>query len=262
MTKLDGDARGGAALSVKHVTGVPLKFIGTGEHLDALEEFHPERMAGRILGMGDVLTLVEQAQQKFDQDEMKEQEERLRRGEFTLDDFRKQLGQIRKLGPLNKVLGLIPGMGGMSQMLGNVDAEADMTRLFGIIDSMTKDERRNPSKVIDQSRRRRIAEGAGVEPAEVNQLVKQFDGMAQMMKQMAGLGIRDRMKKMQELQRDGRLDPGATLNRQKVGTGKRLSARERADLKKQREKELRKRKRDQKHGRDGDGPNNNGNPRG
>jgi len=262
MTKLDGDARGGAALSVKHVTGVPLKFIGTGEHLDALEEFHPERMAGRILGMGDVLTLVEQAQQKFDQDEMKEQEERLRRGEFTLDDFRKQLGQIRKLGPLNKVLGLIPGMGGMSQMLGNVDAEADMTRLFGIIDSMTKDERRNPSKVIDQSRRRRIAEGAGVEPAEVNQLVKQFDGMAQMMKQMAGLGIRDRMKKMQELQRDGRLDPGATLNRQKVGTGKRLSARERADLKKQREKELRKRKRDQKQGRDGDAPDSNGNPRG
>jgi len=209
-----------------------------------------------------VLTLVEQAQQKFDQDEMKSQEERLRRGEFTLDDFRKQLSQIRKLGPLSKVMGLIPGMGNMSQMLGNVDAEADMTRLFGIIDSMTSDERRNPSKVIDQSRRRRIAAGAGVEPSEVNQLVKQFDGMADMMKQMAGLGMRDRMKKVQELQRDGRLDPGATLARQKVGTGKRLSPRERADLKKQREKEIRKRKRDQKHGRGDDAPPSNGNPRG
>ena len=111
MTKLDGDARGGAALSVKHVTGVPIKFIGTGEHLDALEEFHPDRMAGRILGQGDLLTLVEKAQQEFDQEEMRLQEERLRKGEFTLDDFRKQLSQIGQLGPLQKVMGLIPGMG-------------------------------------------------------------------------------------------------------------------------------------------------------
>ncbi len=259
MTKLDGDARGGAALSVKAVTGVPLKFIGTGEHLDALEEFHPERMAGRILGMGDVLTLVEQAQQKFDQDEMLEQEERLRRGEFTLEDFRKQLAQIRRLGPLQKVMGMIPGMGNMSQMMGDVDAEGDLGRLFGIIDSMTTEERRNPSKVIDQSRRRRIAAGAGVDPTEVNQLVKQFDGMADLMKQMAGMGMRDRMRKMNEMQRDGRLDPGSTLARQKKGTGKRLSARERADLKKQREKELRRRKREQK-GERGTGDRNN--PRG
>ena len=194
MTKLDGDARGGAALSVKAVTGVPIKFIGTGEHLDALEEFHPDRMAGRILGMGDVLTLVEQAQQKFDQDEMAKQEERLRKGEFTLDDFKKMLGQTKKLGPINKIMGMIPGMGGMSEMLGDVDAEGDMRRLAGIIDSMTPDERRNPSKVVDQSRRRRIAAGAGVEPHEVNELVKQFDGMADMMKQMSGMGMRDRMK--------------------------------------------------------------------
>ena len=117
MTKLDGDARGGAVLSVKHVTGVPIKFIGTGEHLDALEEFHPDRMARRILGMGDILTLVEQAQQKFDQEEMAEQEERLRKGEFTLDDFRNMLGQTRKLGPLNKVMSMMPGMGGMQEML-------------------------------------------------------------------------------------------------------------------------------------------------
>ena len=147
MTKLDGDARGGAALSVKAVTGVPIKFIGTGEHLDALEEFHPDRMAGRILGMGDVLTLVEQAQQKFDQDEMAQQEERLRKGEFTLEDFRKMMGQTSKLGPLSKMLGMIPGMGGMTKMLGDVDHEDEMKRLGGIIDSMTPDERRNPSKI-------------------------------------------------------------------------------------------------------------------
>jgi signal recognition particle subunit SRP54 len=260
MTKLDGDARGGAALSVKAVTGVPLKFMGTGEHLDALEEFHPDRMASRILGMGDVLTLVEQAQQKFDQDEMQKQEERLRRGEFTLDDFRKQLSQIGRLGPLNKIMGMIPGMGGLTKMMGDVDAEGDMKRLVGIIDSMTADERRNPSKVIDQSRRRRIATGAGVEPAEVNQLVKQFDGMADIMKRMAGMGIRDRMREVQQLQRGGLLDPGATLARQKKGTGKRLSARERADLKKQREKEMRRRKREGKRG-DSNNPGHNGDPR-
>ena len=269
MTKLDGDARGGAALSVKAVTGVPLKFMGTGEHLDALEEFHPDRMASRILGMGDVLTLVEQAQQKFDQDEMLKQEERLRRGEFTLDDFRKQLGQIGRLGPLNKVMGMIPGMGGLQKMMGDVDAEGDMKRLLGIIDAMTPDERRNPSKIIDQSRRRRIAQGAGVEPAEVNQLVKQFDGMAEVMKRMSGMGIRERMKEVQQLQRGGFLDPGATLTRQKKGTGKRLSASERAELKKHREKELRRRKRDEKRGGKTDNnnpgqnnsPGQNGNPR-
>ncbi len=264
MTKLDGDARGGAALSVKAVTGVPLKFMGTGEHLDALEEFHPDRMASRILGMGDVLTLVEQAQQKFDQDEMQKQEERLRRGEFTLDDFRKQLGQIGRLGPLNKIMGLIPGMGGLTKMMGDVDAEGDMKRLLGIIDSMTPQERRNPSKMIDQSRRRRIATGAGVEPSEVNQLVKQFDGMADMMKRMAGLGVRERMREVQNLQKGGFLDPGSTLTKQKKGTGKRLSARERADLKKQREKEMRRRKRDEKRGRgnDNNNPGQNGDRRG
>ena len=115
MTKLDGDARGGAALSVKAVTGVPIKFVGTGEHLDALEEFHPDRMAGRILAQGDVLSLVEQAQQKFDQEEMAQQEARLRKGEFTLDDFKKMLGQTKKLGPINKIMGMIPGMSGMSE---------------------------------------------------------------------------------------------------------------------------------------------------
>lgn len=244
MTKLDGDARGGAALSVKAITGVPIKFVGTGEHLDALEEFHPDRMAGRILGQGDVLTLVEQAQQKFDQDEMAKQEERLRKGEFTLDDFKKMLGQTKKLGPLNKIMGMLPGMGGLSEMMGNIDAEKDMRRLGGIIDSMTPDERRNPSKVIDQSRRRRIAAGAGVEPHEVNELVKQFDGIADIMKRMSSMGIRDRMRTMQEMTKGGMMNPGGMLAKQKVGTGKRLTPQERAKLKKDRERELRRKKRD------------------
>ncbi|MBI3836398.1 MAG: signal recognition particle protein [Planctomycetia bacterium] len=245
MTKLDGDARGGAVLSVKQVTGVPIKFIGTGEHLDALQEFHPERMAQRILGMGDILTLVEQAQQKFDSDEMAKQEERLRKGEFTLDDFRKQLGMTKKLGPMNKIMGMIPGMGGLTEMMGDMDAEGDMKRLEGIIDSMTPAERRNPSKIVDQSRRRRIAAGAGVEPHEVNELVKQFDGMASIMKELGSLGMRDRVRKVQELQR-GLANPNAQLQKPKLGTGKRLSSEERAKLRKQREKDLRRRKREAK----------------
>ncbi len=242
MTKLDGDARGGAALSVKQVTGVPIKFIGTGEHLDNLEEFHPDRMAGRILGMGDVLTLVEQAHEKFDQEEMKKQEESLRKGEITLDTFRDMLRQIKKLGPLQKVMGMIPGMGGMSGMMDQFD-ESEMQRFFGMIDSMTPDERRNPN-LIDQSRRRRIAAGSGVEPHQINELVKSFDGMASMMKEMSSLGMRDRMKKMNELQRGGFMDPGSRFGRTKVGTGKRLSPDEKRKLKKQREKELRKKRRE------------------
>jgi signal recognition particle subunit SRP54 len=246
LTKLDGDARGGAVLSVKAVTGVPVKFIGTGEHLDALQEFHPERMSQRILGMGDILSLVEQAHDKFDQDELAAQEERLRKGEFTLEDFRKQLLQTRKLGPLHKIMGMIPGMSGIAESLGDTDAEGDMRRLVGIIDSMTVAERRNPSRMVDPSRRRRIAAGAGVEPHEVNDLVKQFDGMADMMKKMASMGLRDRLKAVQQLQQGGMLHPGAQLGRSKQSTGKRLTPQERAKLKKQREKEARKRKRDGK----------------
>ncbi len=244
MTKLDGDARGGAALSVKAVTGVPIKFVGTGEHLDALEEFHPDRMAGRILGMGDVLSLVEQAQQKFDQEEMAKQQQRLSKGEFTLDDFKKMLGQTKKLGPLNKIMGMIPGMSGLNEMIGQVDAEKDMRRLVGVIDSMTPEERRNPSKVIDQSRRRRIAAGAGVQPHEVNELVKQFDGIADVMKRMSGMGIRDRMKTVQQLGQGGMLNPGARFAKQKKGTGKRLTPTERAQQKKLRKRELRRKKRE------------------
>jgi len=246
LTKLDGDARGGAALSVKAVTGVPIKFIGTGEHLDALEEFHPDRMAGRILGMGDVLTLVEQAQRKVDQEEMARQEARLRKGEFTLDDFRKLMEQTGKLGPMNKLMGMIPGMSQMGDMIGDADAEDEMRRLRGIIDSMTPDERRNPSGVVDQSRRRRIADGAGVQPHQVNELVKQFDGIADVMKQMSGMSMKGKMKAMQELTQGAMANPGGKFSKKKQGTGKRLSPKEKAKMKKLREKEARRRRRGSK----------------
>jgi signal recognition particle subunit SRP54 len=245
MTKLDGDARGGAALSVKAVTGVPIKFIGTGEHLDALDEFDPERVAGRILGMGDIVGLVKQTQEKLDKEEMQKAEARLRKGEFTLDDFKKQLGQISKLGPIQKVMGMIPGMGGMAKMLGDQNPDMDMRRLVGIIDSMTPDERRNPRKTVDQSRRGRIAKGAGVEPHEVNELVKQFDAMADMMKKFANMGMMERMKAMSQLG-PSMMNPNAKLAKPSAGTGKRLSSAEKAKLKKQREKELRRRKREEK----------------
>jgi signal recognition particle subunit SRP54 len=247
LTKMDGDARGGAAISVKQVTGVPIKFIGTGEHLDALEEFHADRMAGRILGQGDILTLVEKAQREFDQDEMLRQEERMKKGEFTLDDFKTQLSQIKRLGPLQKVMGLIPGMSAFKDVMNDMDPEQDMKRLFGIIDSMTQDERRNPTKVIDQSRRRRIASGAGVEPHEVNELVKQFDVMSTMMTSLAGKGMRERMRIVREMQ-SSLTNPNASMAKKKQHTGKRLSTSEKAKLKKERDREMRKRKRDQRGG--------------
>jgi signal recognition particle subunit SRP54 len=225
---------------------VPIKFLGVGEHLDALEEFHPDRLAGRILGQGDILTLVERAQREFDQDEMKLQEERMKKGEFTLDDFRKQMGQIGRLGPLQKVMGMIPGMSGLMGQMGDVDAEGDIRRLMGIIDSMTPEEKRTPSKTIDQGRRRRIAAGAGVEPHEVNELVKQFDAMAQVMTSMAGKGMRERMKMVRDLQNGAMADPSGQLSRKKVGTGKRLTPQERAKLKKERDREIRKRRREGK----------------
>lgn len=243
MTKLDGDARGGAALSVKSITGVPIKFIGTGEHLDALEEFHPDRMAQRILGMGDVLTLVEQAQKKFDQDEMLRQQEQLRKGEFSLDDFDKMIGQLTKLGPLQKVMKWIPGLGNLTKMMENEDADQDIPRLRGIIHSMTPQERRNPTRLIDQSRRRRIAAGAGVEPSEVNQLVKQFDFMAAQMKKLSQMGMMDRAKAVSQMEKEGLLDPTRGMMKEKGSTGKRLSPEEKRRQKKMREREERRRRR-------------------
>lgn len=244
MTKLDGDARGGALLSVKHVTGVPVKFIGTGERLESLEPFRPEGMASRILGMGDVLEMVRTAQSEFDQEQLAKTEERLRQGEFTLDDFRSQLKQIAQPGLMRRMMGLMPGMGELTKALNDQDTEQDVKRLFGIIDSMTPGERRNP-RVIDSSRRQRIALGAGVAHSEVNELIKQFDGISSMMKMMAGRGIGDRMQMVRQLQRGGMLDGSGRIERQKIGTGKRLTTEEKAKLRKLREKELRKRKRGQ-----------------
>src|SRR5262245_2882468 len=244
MTKLDGDARGGALLSVKEVTGVPIKFIGTGEHLDALEPFRPEGMASRILGMGDVLGLVDTVQKAVDMEKAKELEAKLAAGEFTLDDFKGQLRQMMQPGLMKKLIGLMPGMGQFTEMLNGEDTEGDLKRTLGIIDSMTQQERRNP-KVIDPSRRNRIARGAGGQVQDVNALLKQFDMMAPMMKTLAGKGMGQRMQAIQELQKSGMFNPGAKMPKMKGDTGKRLTSKEKAELRKKREKDLRKKKKGQ-----------------
>jgi len=258
MTKLDGDTRGGALMSVKHVTGVPIKFIGTGEHLDALEPFRPEGMASRILGLGDIVGLVDQVRQVVDEKEQLALEEKIKAGEFTLDDFKTQLEHFAKPGLMQKMLSMMPGMGDLSKMMGDVDAEGDTKRLIGIINSMTLAERRNP-RVIDPSRRNRIAAGAGVQTTEVNQLVKQYDMMAPIMKSMAGKGMSGRMQAIRELQQSGALDPGGMMAKPKGNTGKRLSPKEKAKLKKQREREIRRAKR-QGQGRGGAGEFEGGSP--
>ena len=214
LTKLDGDTRGGAALSVKAVTGVPIKYIGVGEQLDRLEEFHPDRMAGRILGGGDLATLMEKAQREFDSADMEEQQRKMAEGKFTLDDFRKQMGQIKKLGSLKDVMKMIPGMGSMVDDNPDIDAEGDMKRIEGIIDSMTLDERSNPDR-IDRSRRNRIAQGSGSDPAEVNRMLKDFQQMAGMMTKMAGMGMRDRMKAMKELSSGDMMNPDSQGKKEK-----------------------------------------------
>ena len=178
MTKLDGDARGGALLSVKHVTGVPIKFIGTGEHLDSLEPFRPEGMAGRILGHGDIVALVEETQRLVDEKERAQMEQKLLKGEITLDDFKDQLEKFMQPGLMMKLLGLMGGpIKDMKKMMEGEDTEGGMKRMIGIINSMTLEERHHP-KIIDPSRRQRIASGAGVQTPEVNQLIKQFDMMS------------------------------------------------------------------------------------
>jgi len=184
LTKLDGDARGGAALSVKAVTGCPIKFVGMGEKLEALEVFYPDRMASRILGMGDVLSLIEKAQDAFDVEEAKKMEKKLRKDEFTLDDFISQMHQVRKLGSLDQILGMIPGMGGMRKQLGEVDLNGkEIKRIEAIIYSMTPKERRDVT-LINGSRRKRIALGSGTQVQDVNRLIKQFTEVRKMMKQM------------------------------------------------------------------------------
>jgi signal recognition particle subunit SRP54 len=185
MTKVDGDARGGAAISMREVTGVPIKFLGTGEKVDAIELFHPDRMASRILGMGDVLTLIERAQSEMDEEEARKAGEKLMSGEFTLDDFLKQMQQVKRLGPIGQLLEMIPGMNKMSQDVDLSNAEGELKRIEAIIQSMTQYERRNP-RMIKASRKRRIAAGSGTQVAEVNALLRQFREMQKMMKQLRG----------------------------------------------------------------------------
>jgi signal recognition particle subunit SRP54 len=184
MTKLDGDARGGAALSVKAVTGKPILFASTGEKLEAFDRFHPDRMASRILGMGDVLSLIEKAEQQIDEKQALDLEQKMKSNQFTLEDFLQQLKQVRKMGPISGLLGMLPGMGAMKQ-LKNADVdEHELDRVEAIILSMTPEERANPG-LIKGSRRKRIANGSGTKIQHVNQLVKQFDQMRKMMRHMA-----------------------------------------------------------------------------
>jgi signal recognition particle subunit SRP54 len=185
LTKMDGDARGGAALSIRSVTDQPLKFVGVGEKFDALEPFHPDRVASRILGMGDVLSLIEKVEQNIDQKKTEEMQRKLIENEFTLDDFRDQLRQLRKLGPLESLLGMMPQIGPLKDLKNVKVDESELTRVVAIIDSMTPHERHN-HMIINGSRRRRIARGSGTTVQEVNQLLKQYAQARKMMKSLTG----------------------------------------------------------------------------
>jgi signal recognition particle subunit SRP54 len=197
LTKMDGDSRGGAALSVRHVTGRPIAFVGTGEKTDALEPFHPDRLASRILGMGDVLSLVEKAQQTVDQDKAQEMVRKLREDSFSLEDFREQLRQVRQLGPLDQILGMLPFGKALKAGPKELDGEqADLDRFDAIILSMTPGERKNP-EVINGSRRQRIARGSGTSVQDVNRLLKQYAQLRKMMKQFKN--VEGRMGKMKGL---------------------------------------------------------------
>ncbi|HWR38656.1 MAG TPA: signal recognition particle protein [Patescibacteria group bacterium] len=191
LTKLDGDARGGAALSVKAVTGCPIKFAGTGEKMEALETFHPDRMASRILGMGDVLTLIEKAESTLDLEKAREMEKKFRKDQFTLDDFLEQIEQVKKLGPLNQIMGMIPGLNKIKQLKDMDFDDKEIKRLIAIIRSMTGKERRDPA-IINGSRRKRIALGSGTRVQDVNRLLKQFEEARKM------------MRKFQDMQKSGK----------------------------------------------------------
>ncbi|MDQ0113047.1 signal recognition particle protein [Paenibacillus harenae] len=186
LTKLDGDTRGGAALSVKAVTGCPIKFAAMGEKIDSLEPFHPERMASRILGMGDMLSLIEKAQAGIDADQAKEMERKMRTAEFTFDDFLEQMAQVRKLGPLDQIMDMLPGMNKMKGVKDMKIDEKQIGRVEAIVRSMTKDEKQKP-ELLNHSRRKRVAAGSGTTIVEVNRLIKQFDDMKKMMKQFSSM---------------------------------------------------------------------------
>ncbi|MCL6598795.1 MAG: signal recognition particle protein [Alicyclobacillus macrosporangiidus] len=189
LTKLDGDTRGGAALTVRAATGCPIKFVGLGEKIEPLEPFHPDRLASRILGMGDVLSLIERAQEAIDLEKAQEMEHKLRTAQFTLDDFREQLQQVRKLGPMDQILKMLPGVNKIKGIENLQVDERRLQRIDAIISSMTKEERQDPS-IMNASRRRRVAMGSGVTVREVNQVLNQFEQAREMMKRFAGLGKR------------------------------------------------------------------------
>jgi signal recognition particle subunit SRP54 len=191
LTKVDGDARGGAAISVRSVTGVPIKFLGVGEKTDGLEVFHPDRLASRILGMGDVLTAIEKAQEVMDQEQALQMGQKMVKGEFNLEDFRDQLQQLKKMGPISQLLDMIPGMSQLGQDLAPDVTDQQMKLIEAIINSMTPGERRNP-RIINASRKRRIARGSGTSVTEVNDLLSQFRQMQRLMKQLGGAGKRGR----------------------------------------------------------------------
>lgn len=200
LTKFDSDTRGGAALSVKHVTGAPIKFIGVGEKLDALEEFFADRMAGRILGMGDVVSLVEKAQQEVSQEEAERIQKRMEKGQLTMDDFLGQMKTLRRMGPMKQLLGMLPGVG---SALKDVQVEEkQLDRVEAMISSMTKPEREQP-KVIDHSRRKRISTGSGTQQNDVGNLVRQFEAVNKLTKQMAGLSVAGKAKAVKELGSSG-----------------------------------------------------------
>ena len=232
LTKLDGDARGGAALSVKAVTGKPIKFVGVGEKTDQLEEFHPDRMAGRILGMGDVVSLVEKAQEQFSADEAVKLQEKMAKGVFTFDDFLKQMSGVKKMGGMKDVMKLVPGLG--SQLQGLDIDDGQVRQMEAIVHSMTQKERRDPD-LIDASRRRRIAKGSGTDPSDVSGLVKTFNQTRQMMKAMSGMGMMGRMKMLTQM---GNMDVLKSMGGGKMGglKIKQRSKRKRVDRRKKQNK--------------------------
>lgn len=243
LTKLDGDARGGAALSIREVTKVPIKFVGIGEKLNALDEFVPERMAQRILGQGDlmgVIQKVQQVQSQLTQEEIAEQQRKLEKGNFTLDDFRKQFSQMAKMGGMKDLLAQMPG--GFAEMIPEgEDPDTAIKRIQGMIDSMTKEERHNPD-VIDLSRRRRIATGCGVEPHEVKQFLNQFDQVRVLMRQMASMSVFERLKMVMGMGKAGMFQPGMMMPKAKIGTGHRKTPKERAEERKKKRKQDKRKK--------------------
>src|SRR5690242_8217444 len=233
---MDAAARRGPALSIKSVAQVPTKFIGVGEKLDRLEEFRPDGMAQRILGQGDIMDLVRRVadvQSQLTEEERLEQQRKLEKGDFTLDDFRKQFEQLKKMGPMKDLLGSMPGM---SEMIPDgEEPEVAFKRIQGIIDSMTKEERRNPD-VIDINRRRRIAAGSGTEPHEIKQFLVQFEQVRTLMRQMAQMSIWERIKMVTGMGKMGAFQPGAKLFTKKGDTGHRKSPKERARERKNKRK--------------------------